>query len=68
MSAVVFDRFEFETETSQAVPASRPRPREVEFRAALDRYMTDYIDRQKRRAEAIEVPHGMDGRQTRRTS
>ncbi|WP_167480938.1 hypothetical protein [Mesorhizobium waimense] len=52
MSAVVFDRVGFETETSQAAPVSRPRPREEEFRAALDRYMAVYIACQKRCAEA----------------
>jgi len=49
MSAVVFDRVELETETEQAVPASRTCPRDEEFRAALERYMVDYIACQKRR-------------------
>ena len=49
MSAVAFDRIRFETEASQAVPTSSRCPREEEFRAALDRYMADYIACQKRR-------------------
>ncbi|TIN27310.1 MAG: hypothetical protein E5Y31_13760 [Mesorhizobium sp.] len=48
MSAVVFDRVGFETEARQAVPLTSPRPREEEFRAALERYMADYIACQKR--------------------
>ena len=43
MSAIAFDRTGFETETSRTAPVSRPRPRDEEFRAALDRYMADYI-------------------------
>jgi len=49
MSAIAFDRIGFETETSQAAPVRSPRPRDEEFRAALDRYMTGYIACQKRR-------------------
>jgi hypothetical protein len=64
MSAVFFDRIRFETEATQVAPESGKRPREEEFRAALDRYMSAYIDRQKRRAEATEVPADMDSKQT----
>jgi len=49
MTALVFDRIGFETEASQTVPTSSKCPREEEFRAALDRYMADYIACQKRR-------------------
>ncbi|MDX8433686.1 MULTISPECIES: hypothetical protein [Mesorhizobium] len=52
MSAIVFHPIGFETETEQTVPVSNKRPREEEFRAALDRYMADYITHQKRCAEA----------------
>ena len=48
MSAIAFDRTGFETETSRTAPVSRLRPRDEEFRAALDRYMADYIACQKR--------------------
>jgi len=61
MSAIAFDRFGFETETSQAAPVSRPRPRDEEFRAALDRYMADYIACQKRCAEARNAASQRDG-------
>jgi len=64
MSAIAFDRIGFETETSQAAPVRSPRPRDEEFRAALDRYMADYIACRKRCAEAAEAPHGMGGKQT----
>ena len=49
MSAFVFDRVAFETKSEPAVPAGRKCPRDEEFRAALDRYMADYIACQKRR-------------------
>ncbi|WP_189340588.1 MULTISPECIES: hypothetical protein [unclassified Mesorhizobium] len=52
MSAIVSHPIGFETETEQTVPVSNKRPREEEFRAALDRYMADYITHQKRCAEA----------------
>lgn len=64
MSAIAFDRTGFETQTSQPAPVSRPRPREEEFRAALDRYMSDYIACRTRCAQATEAPHGMAGKQT----
>ncbi|TPI29742.1 hypothetical protein FJW07_29965 [Mesorhizobium sp. B3-1-9] len=51
MSAVVFDRIGFGTETTQVTPVSTPRPRDQEFRAALDRYIAAYIADQKRRTE-----------------
>jgi hypothetical protein len=54
MSAIAFDRTGFEIKTSQPTPVSRPRPRDEEFRAALDRYMADYIACQKRCAQATE--------------
>ncbi|TPJ37204.1 MULTISPECIES: hypothetical protein [unclassified Mesorhizobium] len=52
MSAVVFYRIGFETETTQVTPVSTPRPRVEEFRAALDHYMAAYIACQKRRTKA----------------
>jgi hypothetical protein len=64
MSAIAFDRIGFETRASQAAPVSRPRPRDEEFRAALDRYMADYIACRKRCAQATEGPHGMAGKLT----
>ena len=61
MSAIAFDRIGFETETSQPAPVSRPRPREEEFRAALDRYMADYIACQKRCSEARNAAAQREG-------
>ncbi|TPI67688.1 hypothetical protein FJ423_32410 [Mesorhizobium sp. B2-8-9] len=51
MSAVVFYRIGFGTETTHVTPVSTPRPRDQEFRAALDRYIAAYIADQKRRTE-----------------
>ena len=62
MSAIAFDRIGFEAGTRQAAPVRSPRPRDEEFRAALDRYMTDYIACQKRRNSSAEC-HS-DGAQT----
>ena len=58
MTALVFDRIGFETEASQTVPTSSKCPREEEFRAALDRYMADYIACQKRRISGVIQPLG----------
>ena len=61
MSAIAFDRIGFETETSQAAPVRSPRPRDEEFRAALDRFMADYIACQKRCAEARNAASQREG-------